>query len=114
MTDIYKYTILNPVPDKSKPFVKNRILYIPMSERYRYFIEAAQDSPCGGREYYILFGKTKFNPNCRVCQPDGYGRIRLKLKGEIKEYIYDKCAEEGNCDIEYVESADDYDVFNIR
>lgn len=114
MTDIIKYQVLNPIPDKSKPFVRNGILYIPILEKYRYFLECAQDNAYGGRDYFLLLSKTKFNQSCRICQCDGYGRIKLKLKGEIKDYIYDKCEEEGNCDFEYIESGEDYDVFSIQ
>lgn len=113
MSDIIKYDILNPIPDKAKPFLKKDTLYIPIKANYRYFIEAAMNNAFGGRDYFLLFGNTKFNNNCRTCQKDGYGRIKLKLKGEIKDYIYDKCKTYGNCDIEYIESAEDYDVFEI-
>lgn len=113
MEDIIKYDILNPIPDKSKPFVKKGILYIPIEENYKYFIEAAQDNTYGGRDYFLLLSTIKFNPNCRTCSRDGYGKLRLRLKGEVKDYIYDKCEREGNCDFEYVESADTYDVFSI-
>lgn len=114
MNDIIKYDILNPIADKGRPYVKKDYLYLPINEKYRYFIEAAQDNIYGGRDYFLLLGKVKFSPHCRICQPDGYGRIRLKLKGEIKDYVYDQCEQYGNCDFTYVESTDTYDVFSIE
>lgn len=113
MTDIIKYDVLNPIPEKNKPYVKQGLLYISINKNYRYFLEAATDNAFGGRTYYLLFSNHKFNQSCRICQRDGYGKIKLKLKGEIKDYVYDYCNRYGNIDFEYVESADDYDVFCI-
>lgn len=113
MDDIVKYNILNPIAEKNKPYVQHGLLYIPIHGNYRYFVEASQDNTFGGRTFYLLLGEKKFNHNCRICQKDGYGRIKLKLKGEIKDYVYNYCSIYGNIDFEYIESADGYDVFSI-
>lgn len=113
MTDILKYKVLNPISDKTRPYLQKGILYIPIDEPYRYFVEAAQDNVYGGIDYFLLLGKTKFSPHCRLCQYDMYHRVKVRLKGEIKEYVEDICREEGNINFEYVESAEDYDVFSI-
>lgn len=114
MNDIIKYDILNPIPDKSLPFVNKGILYFPIDENYRYFLEASQDNAYGGKDYFILLGKVKFSQHCRLCQTDMYKRVKLKLKGELKEYVNDVCEAKGNVNIEYVESAENYDVFSIE
>ena len=114
MSDIVKYNILNPISDKSKPFIKKGLLYIPINEKYRYFVEATQDNVYGGVDYFILLSKVKFSPHCRLCSLDAYGRVRLRLKGAIKDYVEEQCDTYGNINIEYVESAEDYDVFSVE
>lgn len=109
MTDIVKYEILNPVIDKTKPFFRKGILFIPIEEKYRYFIEAAQENAYGEKYYFLLLSKTKFNSNCRICNTDMYGRVKIPLKGEIKDFVENKTT----IDIEYIESGEDYDVFSI-
>lgn len=113
MPDIIKYNILNPVTDKKKPFIRDGVLYFPIKERYNYFVECYTDNIVGGSNYYILLGKEKFNPNCRKCQMDGYGRCKIKLKGDIKDYVEYLCKTTGNVELEYIESSEEYDVFSI-
>lgn len=113
MTELFKYTILNPIADKTRPFINKGVFYIPITEKYNYFLEVYQDNPFGGKDYFIILSKTKFNSSCRRCSSDNYSRIKLRLRGEIKDYVFDKCEQDGNIDVEYVESTDEYDVFSI-
>lgn len=114
MIDIYKYNILNPVPDKTRAFVKNGIFYVPINEKYKYYLEVSQDNSYGGVDYFILFGKTKFNRHCKSCQCDNFGHIKLRLKGAIKDYVFETCERYGNINVDYVESNDYYDVFSVE
>ena len=112
---IVKYEILNPTINNKKPFLdKKGLLFFPIKEAYRYYIECAlTNENNGGREYYLLLSKIKFDDNCRLCKTDQYGRCQIKIKGEIKDYILNEIQYRGNINIEYVESADNYDVFSI-
>lgn len=113
MSDIVKYNILNPISNNKKPFYKNNFLYIPSIGKYNYFLEASLQNEYGGVDYYLLFGKTKFNEHCRKCITDNYGRVKINIKGSIKDYVKEECERYGNINVDYVESADDYDVFTI-
>ncbi|AXH74525.1 MAG: hypothetical protein KNU04_gp55 [crAssphage sp. isolate ctbg_1] len=113
MNDIVKYEIINPIADKSKPYYRSGTLYIPIETKYKYFLETRVLDENGYTQYYFLFGKEKFNKHCRKCQSDSYGKIKLRPKGEIKEYIHDTCKSDGNIELEYIESTDTYDVFMV-
>ena len=113
MSDIIKYEILNPVSDVTKPFIRKDIFYIPLKKCYNYYIEAAVTNELGGRDYYILLGTNKFNPHCRRCSTDGYGRVKIKLQGDIKDYVYTICERNGNIDVVYTESTENYDAFEL-
>lgn len=107
---------INPVCDRKKPHydsVKGEFVF-PVVKRYRYYVEVAQDSDIGGREYYLLMSTEKFDENCRICQTDGYRRCRVRVQGELKEFIISETKDRGNLECEYEESYENYDAFAIR
>lgn len=113
---IHKYQVINHITDAKKPFFdeKKGIFYVPVKHKYRYFVEAVVANTIeGGYDYYLLLGNTKFDVNCRLCNTDGYGRCRIKVKGQMKEFILDEIHNRSNLDIEYIESTDNYDVFKL-
>lgn len=112
---IYKYKVLNPVNNTKLPFFDERkgIFYVPISGSYRYYVEAIVPQEEGGVIYFLLLGKVKFDINCRLCHTDDYGRVQIKIKGEMKDFIVDECKERGNVKVEYVETIEDYDVFSV-
>lgn len=112
---IYKYKVLNPITDKKLPFFDERkgIFYVPMKESYRYYVACVTPNINGDVDYHILLGKTKFDINCRICHTDNYGRVQIKIQSPIKDYIIFETHERGNVKVTYVESIDDYDVFEI-
>lgn len=112
---IIKYKVLNPVKDNKMPFFDERkgIFYVPITGYYRYYVEAIVPCEEGGVDYFLLLGKIKFDANCRLCNTDNYGRVQIKIKGDFKEFIINETKERGNVKVEYIESADDYDVFKI-
>lgn len=117
MIDIYKYEIINPIVDKQRPFLnRDGLFYVPLKgTNYKYFLECTRFNPIyKNKEYFILFGKDKFNINCRKCSIDMYGRYKLNLKGEIKTYIDIEANYNTNIDINYVESETEYDVFQLN
>lgn len=113
MTEIIKYEVINPISDKTRPFYKDGVLYIPIHERYKFIVETRQIDEYGYTTYYLLLSKTKFSQHCRPCQTDGYGRVKFRPKGEMKDFIVTTCKKEGNINIEYIESGDEYDVFML-
>ena len=113
---IAKYKILNPLIDHKKPYydTKRRKFIFPVKVGYKYFLEAAQYNPDKGyNEYFILLGTDKFDDNCRTCEVDMYGKCKLNIIGELKDYIIEQSEDRGNLQVEYVESGEDYDVFTI-
>lgn len=111
---IYKYEVLNPLTNNKKPFIDKRgFLIIPfIHKKYKYYIETARNNN-SERNYYVLLSDNKFNDNCRKCTVDDYGRLKLILRGELKEYVNTEIKYRGNINFEYVESEESYDVFEI-
>lgn len=110
---VFKYEILNPIVDKKKPFLDRRGFFVIPNLKidYKYYLECANyNQALGYKEYYILLSKEKFDENCRSCKMDNYGRIKIPVKGELKDFIKDNSV----IDIEYVESENNYDVFKIE
>lgn len=115
---IYKYEIVNKVTDKKRPFFdKKRGLFvcrIPAS--YHWYCEGRLlDEKTGVFNYYLLFSDEKFSSHCRKCRKDDFGRYRLKVSKELKEWFteyYD--IDNGNFDIDYVETINNYDVYEIN
>ena len=116
MSDIVKYEILNPTSSNKKPYYddKKELFIFPTNENYTHYIEAVQNGEDGGRHYFLLLGKEKFNPNARKCVVDQYGKCKIKVRGEVKEYIVSECKSRGNIELLYDESADTYDVYRLR
>lgn len=114
---IHNYEIVNPVINKKKPHVDmHGVFIIPnIKKNYRYYIEAAiyNQQTCD-KEYFLLLGMTNFNDNCRKCRVDDYGRLKITIKGEIKDYIIREVKERGNVNVEYLESSDTFDVYTIN
>lgn len=113
---IYKYNILNPLINNKEPyydFEKDNLI-IPVSKRYKYFVEAYTfDNETNNNNYYLLLGINKFDNNCRICDTNMYAKCKIKLKGEIKDFVKRECKDRGNIIIKFVESTDDYDVYMI-
>ena len=112
---IVKYEVLNPVINNKNPFLDKRgIFCIPLCKKYRYYVECAvTNAETGGREYYFLLSEKAFDSNCRLCIVDNYGRVKIKVRGEMKEYIVSETSWRGNITVEYIESTEDYDVFAV-
>lgn len=111
---INNYEILNPVTNNKEPYINKRgELVIPNIKRnYNYYIECARNTNYG-RDYFILVGKDKFDRNCRKCNVDIYGRLKIRIKGEFKDYIECEIKYRGNVNYEYIESEQLYDIFKV-
>ena len=117
MAVILKYNLINPAIDKKKPHYdeKTKTLNFPVKSNYRYFVQASQiDSVTHIKEYFLLLGTEKFDDACKKCQTNQYGRCSVHLSDEFKEYVIQECKERGNIIVEYTESEDTYDVYNVK
>jgi hypothetical protein len=113
---IIKYQVLNPVITNKEPYYDaiKELFVFPTQRAYRYYVEAALEGRNGGKEYYLLLGITPFDKNVRKCQTDMYGRCKIRVRGEIKEFIISETSFRGNITLTYMESTDDYDVYCIE
>ena len=111
-----EFNIINPVPSRKSPFYnkKKGLFYFPTTIRYSYYLECTKiNQVTHDIEYYILLSKTKFNENCKACHLDNYGRCQIKPAGILKEYIEKETMERGNLIMDYIESKEDYDIYNL-
>lgn len=116
MIDIYTYDIINPVLNRKKAWfdIKKGLIFFPCpTSHYRYFVECALNVDKLGRQYYILLSSIKFNENCRICQTDCYGRVKIPVRGELKDYLSNNYNNSFNINIELQDRCDIYDVFCI-
>ena len=114
--DIYQFQILNPIIDKKKPHIdKYGVFIIPkIMKYYNYFLECCRfNNNIGFKEYFILLGYTKFNVHAKKCHVDNYGRLKLNVAGDIKDYITNEVTDRGNINVEYLSSETDYDIYKI-
>lgn len=113
---IYNYEILNPVTDNKQPFYdfKRGLFCFKVQKKYKYYVECARINEFNQkREYYIILGEEKFDDNCRPCSVDMYGRCKIKVQGEMKDYIVGIAEIIGNIEINYAYSQDGMDVWKL-
>lgn len=114
---IVTYEVINPSTNTKRPFLDRNglLLFYTIGAHYKYYLECARTSDITyEREYFILISNKKFDDNCRKCFVDSYGRCRVKLSGELKDYVTREIAERGNIDVEYTESITEYDVYKLE
>ena len=115
---ITKFEVINPLPIRTKPHLNRRgELVIPniATLKYNWYLEVARDNVVtGDREYYILFGTTKFDSACIKLTKD-YGRkYVIQLHGEFADFVHREINARANIDIKYIYSEDAYDVWEIK
>lgn len=100
---ILNYEILNPKTDNKRPFLLRNGLFCFHTDykNIKYYLECARIENYE-RKYYLLVGETKFDKNCRLCSVDDYGRCKIKIKGELKNYIESEIKERGNINVEEI------------
>ena len=113
---IVKYELVSPIINKKLPYLdKNNFLIVPAIKKlYKYYIEVKRYNPntlC--YEYFLLLSDKKFDAQCRKCRVDDYGRLKVMLHNEVKQYVIDETAARGNVQFEYIESDSLYDVWQI-
>lgn len=114
---IYNYNIINPKTNKKKPFLDRRGFFIVpnINKIYNYYIEASKYNPItGDNDYYLLLSTYEFDEQCKRCRVDDYGRLKVFVTGDIKNYIVQEMNNRGNVKFDYIETIDDYDVYIIE
>ena len=114
--DLHTFNIEAPITNKKKPFYyKERESLVFRNEiRYNFYIECSKiNEITGDKEFYLLLSNTNFNDNCRKLKRDSYGRYFARLHNEVKDYVIRETKERGNIDINYIESKDYFDIYNI-
>ena len=114
--ELYTFNIEAPVTDKSKPFyyATRESLVFRNKIKYAYYLECSKiDEITGDKSFYLLLSLDKFNDNCRRLKRDSYGRYFARLHNEVKNYVVRETKERGNIDINYIESKDYFDIYNI-
>ena len=114
MAKIDRFHIINPAINKKSSYynTKTQELIVYIKGVYKYYLEVMGHDHHGMVQYYLLFSNDKFDENARLCNKDMYGKYRLKIAGEFKDYIIDKSTD-GNIDIKYEDSDDNYDVYIV-
>ncbi len=113
---ILKYEVISPVTNRKKPYIDNRGAFIipAIKRNYKYYIEVKRYNPANlSYEYFLILSITKFDSQCRKCRVDDYGRLKLILHGDFKDYVSNEAANRGNVEFEYVESESEYDVWQV-
>ena len=113
---IYKYEVINLKKDNKKPYLDNKgFLIVPnIGKSYKYYIECLRYNPnkCY-TEYFLLLSMNKFSSQCKKCRVDDFGRLKVFLRGEIKDAAERNMKNFSNVNFEYIESEDNYDVFIV-
>lgn len=113
---IANYDILNPISDKKSPFynAKKGLFYFHTKTKYKYYLECSRiNEQTHDLEFYIFLSKVKFNQNCKSCHVDNYGRCQIRPAGKLKEYILEESKERANFIMDYLETVNDYDIYNL-
>lgn len=113
---IYTYEIIAPVTNRKIPYLDSKGFFIVPNviKLYNYYIEVKRYNPtkfC--YEYFLLLGVNKFDSQCRKCRVDDYARLKAKLHGEFMDYTSSIMTARGNINMEYVESVNEYDVWEL-
>lgn len=113
---IHQFRIINPIINKNKPYLKNDYLIIPnCSIKYKYYIECDRYNPQSiNNDYFLLLSINKFHPQCKRCIVDDYARLKIFVSGDVKKFVDSEIKDNGNVDVNYLYSEDNYDVFQIE
>ena len=114
---IAKYEIINPVSNNKSPFFneKKGLIYFPTKSNYKYYLECSRiNESTKDIDFFILLSEEKFNDNCKKCHVDNYGRCQIRPAGKLKEYILNECKERANFKMDYIETEDNYDIYQFH
>lgn len=116
--EIFKYEIVNKKTDRTRPFFDKEsglfVCRIPKIYHW-YCIARVFNIQDNEYDYFILFSDVKFAENCRKCHIDDFGRYRLRPGKDFAKWLleyYD--VDNGNFDVKYMETIDNYDVYSVE
>lgn len=97
--------------DKSKPIYdpdKNIIYFRPTNNFFaKYYLEATNKNKEGIINRYIIFSANKIHPQCRRCNYDNFGRIKIHTYA-FRTYLQSQFIHKANITIDIADVGDDY------
>ena len=113
---IHKYEVIAPITNRKIPYLDNRGFFIipSIKKLYKYYVEVKRYNPDKFYyEYFLLLSTFKFDTQCRKCRVDDYGRLILKLHDELLDFASGIMRACGNVDAKYIETEEDYDIWEL-
>jgi len=112
---IYDYELVSPRTDYNAPFLyENGVFCVPaIGKVYTRYVEVKRYENyeyC----YYLLLSDKDFDEHCFHCRVDDWGRLKVPLHKETVDYIKNIINSVGNPKFEYIESKENYDVWQIK
>lgn len=109
------YDVINTKVDKTKSWYsyKDNIIFAKLKLPFKvnYFLEASINNK-NGKEPCIILSKDNIDTQCRHCNVDNYGRIKIRpiaFKNYFKS-IYDR---DSNIKLDIIETTEEYIVVKI-
>lgn len=114
--DIVKYEVLNTNKlDRNLPYLnsKNKLV-VPNMNGYKYYCICNRYNPAIDEiEWFILFSKKKVNNQFISCKYDLNRIVITPPIGKFRDFIYDKFRDKPNLNLEFIESENGYDSWQI-
>lgn len=119
--EIFKYEVIDYRLTNHKDSYydsENDLLVFRVVGKYKFVLQTRRLNSNNEYDYFIILSENKINNNCRSCKRDDYGRFRIKLYGDTKDYLNSICEDNKcktiNVKIEFVESLDKLvDVYEL-
>lgn len=115
---ITKFEVIQRNIDKHKPHFNRRgelVISAINNHNYKWYVSAARNNTnTNDREYFILFGNTKFDLNCYKLTRDYSNNCVICPVNELSEFVNREIKDRGSIEIEYLYSEDDYDVWQLK
>lgn len=113
--EIYKYEVLSKKINKDNPVynaAKHSFRFKIYKTNYKYCLEVKRIEN-NIEHFYLLLSSEKFHDNCKQIRLDNYGRYKLYCDKELCSELEDCLEQNDVINIKYVETEDNYDVFEI-
>lgn len=114
---VSKFEIISTNTAKNKPHInyKNQLVIPNIKYSYKYYLEVSNYNPktlC--KEYFILFNNFKFDERCYKCKVEKNGILTINIHNELKDYVIREIKDKGYIDVQYLESQETYDIWEIK
>lgn len=109
------YDVINTKVDKTKSWYlyKDNIIFAKLTLPFKvnYFLEATLNNK-NGKEPCIILSKDNIDTQCRRCNTDNYGRIKIKPVA-FKDYFKSIYNRDSNIKLDIIDISEDYVVIRI-